>query len=274
MRALIRIAVLAGLALLGTGAAAGTLRVCSDPNNLPFSNAQGEGFENRIAELVARDLGRTLDYVWRPQRRGFVREGLTAGLCDLIVGTPKLDPLLATRPYYRSGYVFVSREDRGLDISRLKDPRLRGLTIGVHLIGDDGWNTPPAHALAAQGMVGNVRGYSILGDYAEPDPPARLIAAVATGEVDIAIAWGPLAGWFAQHSPVPLRLSHVEDGAEFIPLVFDYPIGMGVRHGDRGLRDRLNAIILRRQPEITAILKDYGVPLLPEGSGREDHKLR
>lgn len=238
------------------------LRVCSDPNNLPFSNARGEGFENRIAELVARDLGRQLEYVWIPQRRGFLREGLNAGRCDLIVGTPKLDPLLATEPYYRSTYVFVSRADRGLDLRSLKDPRLRDLRIGVHLIGDDGWNTPPAHALAEQGIVANVTGYSLLGDYGQPDPPARLIEAAARGEVDIAVAWGPLAGWFARRSPVALRIEPVEDRTEFIPLVFDYPIGMGVRRDDDGLRDRLNGIIADREAEITAILESYGVPLV------------
>lgn len=240
-----------------------TLRVCSDPNNLPFSNKREEGFENRIVELVAQDLGRKVEYVWRPQRRGFVREGLNAGLCDLIAGTPKLDALLATEPYYRSAYVFVSRRDRGLDIRSLKDARLRDLRIGVHLIGDDGWNTPAAHVLAAQGIVANIVGYSVLGNYAEPDPPARLIEAVANGEVDIAVAWGPLAGFFALRSPVALRLEPVADRADFIPIVFEYPIGMGVRREDEALRDRLNQILLHRQAEITAILQEYGVPLVP-----------
>lgn len=244
-------------------AEAAALRVCSDPNNLPFSNARREGFENRIAELVARDLGRRVEYVWMPQRRGFLREGLGTGRCDLIAGTPKLEPLLATEPYYRSAYVFVSRRDRGLDLRSLKDPRLRDLRIGVHLIGDDGWNTPPAHVLAAQGIVANVVGYSILGDYAEPDPPARLIEAVARGDVDVAVAWGPLAGFFARRSAVPLRIEPVADRTDFIPLVLEYPIGMAVRPESRTLRDRINTILARRRSEITAILDSYGVPRLP-----------
>jgi mxaJ protein len=262
--ALARIAAVILCLFAGTAfAERATLRVCSDPNNLPFSNARREGFENRIAELVAQDLGRQLDYVWLPQRRGFLREGLNAGRCDLIVGTPKLDALLATEPYYRSTYVFVSRVDRKLDLRSLKDPRLRDLRIGVHLIGDDGWNTPPAHALAAQGIVANVRGYPLLGDYAQPAPPARLIEAVAQGEVDVAVAWGPLAGFFARRSPVPLRIEPVADRTDFIPLVLDYPIGMGVRQGDEVFRDRLNRIIAHRKAEITAILESYGVPLVP-----------
>jgi mxaJ protein len=262
-RTLSWITLLVGVAVHQASAGSAVLRVCSDPNNLPFSNNRGEGFENRLAEVVAGELRSELRYVWRPQRRGFLREGLNAGACDLVIGMPKADAVLATRPYYRSSYVFVSREDQGLDLRSLKDPRLRTLKVGVHLIGDDGWNVPPAHALAQQGIVANVVGYSLLGDYAEPDPPARLIEAVASGDVDVAIAWGPLAGYFARRSAVPLRIEPVADGAEFIPLVFEYPIGMAVRRDDAALRDQLDAIIERRQAEITAILARYGVPLVP-----------
>src|SRR5918995_717015 len=155
------------------------LRVCADPNNLPFSNQRGEGFENRIAELVARELGATLRYAWWAQRRGFVRNTLREDLCDLIIGVPAgYDPVLTTRPYYRSTYVFVSRRDRRLALTSLDDPRLRTLRIGVHLMGDDGANAPPAHALARRSIIANVSGYTIYGDYTEPNPPARLIDAV------------------------------------------------------------------------------------------------
>ncbi|HEX2256830.1 MAG TPA: substrate-binding domain-containing protein [Afifellaceae bacterium] len=237
------------------------MRVCADPNNLPFSNARGEGFENALAELVARDLGRRLVHVWWAQRRGFIRNTLNAGLCDVVMGTPKLDMLDATEPYYRSAYVFVSRADRELDISSIKDPRLRELRIGVHLIGDDGSNVPPAHALSQQGIVTNLVGYSIYGDYRESDPPARLIEAVAAGEVDIAAAWGPLAGYFAKRSAVELRVTPMIDTISFIPLVFEYPIAMGVRRGDP-LKDELNGVIRRRGAEIKALLESYGVPVM------------
>jgi mxaJ protein len=260
----LRAALLLALLLAACAEPARTLRVCADPNNLPFSNERGQGFENEIAELVAREMGARLQYTWWAQRRGFIRNTLRAGTCDVVMGIPSSFELaLATQPYYRSSYVFVSREDQGLDLRSLKDPRLRTLKVGVHLIGDDGWNAPPAHALAEQGIVANVVGYSLLGDYAEPDPPARLIEAVASGDVDVAIAWGPLAGYFAQRSTVPLRIEPVADGPDFIPLVFEYPIGMGVRRDDAALRDRLDAIIERRQAEITAILARYGVPLVP-----------
>ena len=158
------------------------LRVCADPNNLPFSNADGAGFENKLAELVAGDLGKHVTYSWWAQRRGFVRNTLNAKLCDVVMGVPVDYELVeATRPYYRSTYVFVSRADRNLRVTSIKDPGLRELRIGVHLIGSDGTNTPPSQALGQQNIVKNVVGYMIYGDYREPNPPARLIEAVENG---------------------------------------------------------------------------------------------
>jgi len=257
-------------ALLGTPARAGQpadpaegmLRVCADPNNLPFSNAKGEGFENQLAELVARELGLRVSYTWWAQRRGFIRNTLKAGACDVIMGVPPLDMIRTTRPYYRSTYVFVSRADRGLGFSSLRAPELRRLAIGVHLIGDDGANTPPADALGQEGIVDNVKGYMIYGDYREAAPPARLIEAVERGEVDVAAAWGPLAGYFAQRSPVPLKLVPITDTATFRPLAFDFPIAMGVRKDDAALQQRLDRVILERGDEIRALLERYDVPLV------------
>src|SRR5581483_1249741 len=159
------------------------LRVCADPNNLPFSNERGEGFENKLAELAAGELGAKINYTWWAQRRGFVRNTLREGLCDVVVGVPVgFDPLLTTQPYYRSTYVFVTRRDRGLALKSLDDPRLRSLRIGVHLIGNDGFNVPPAHGLARRGMVTNVVGYTIYGDYRDPNPPAlHYFFAIAMG---------------------------------------------------------------------------------------------
>jgi mxaJ protein len=240
------------------------LRVCADPNNLPFSNAAGEGFENKLADLLAKELGRQAVTTWWAQRRGFVRNTLKAGLCDVVIGVPShYDPVLTTRAYYRSTYVFVWRRDRDLHIGSLKDPRLRDLSVGVHLIGNDRTNTPPAEALARLGIVNNVVGFPIYGDYRDVDPPARLIEAVAQGKIDVATAWGPLAAYAANASPVPLALSAIEDGDEFAPLRFSFDIAMGVRKGDRELKAKLDDVIARRQPEIAALLRDYGVPLLP-----------
>jgi mxaJ protein len=237
------------------------LRVCSDPNNLPFSNQRQEGFENKIAELVAKDLHAKVHYTWWAQRRGFVRNTLNAGECDVLIGVPSsFERARTTIPYYRSTYVFVTRRDRRLKIRSLDDPVLRKLRIGVQMIGDDFMNTPPAHALSKRHMIENVRGYSVYGDYRQPNPPARVIDAVSSGEVDVAIAWGPLAGYFAQHESVPLEIAPVfpQIDLPFLPFVFD--ISMGVRRGEDTLRDELDTVIGRRRKEIDAILDRYGVP--------------
>jgi mxaJ protein len=163
-------------------------------------------------------------------------------------------------PYYRSTYVFVTRTDRHLRVTSLDDASLRKFRIGVQMIGDDFMNTPPAHALARRNIIENVKGYSVYGDYREANPPARVIDAVASGDVDVSIAWGPLAGYFAKHEPVPLALVPVSPQIDlpYLPFVFD--ISMGVRRGDDALRDRLNEIIVRRKSEIDRILDEYGVP--------------
>lgn len=253
--------------LNAAGAEPAVLRVCADPNNLPFSDAKGNGFENRLAELVARDMSATLSYTWWAQRRGFIRNTLKAGLCDVVMGVPaQYDPVETTRPYYRSSYVFVSREDRNLDVASLKDPRLHSLKIGVHLFGDDGMNSPPVHALGEQGIVGNVIGYTLYGDYRDATPPARLIEAVERGDIELAAAWGPLAGYAALTSPVPLRLVPIQDGAAFAPLKFSFDISMGVRRGDAELKKRLDEIIVRKGSEIAALLASYGIPVAPAGA--------
>src|SRR4051812_30877951 len=141
-----------------------TLRVCADPNNLPFSNQAREGFENALASLLAKDRGARLEYTWWAQRRGFLRSTLNAGACDVVMGVPPgLDGVRTTAPYYRSTYVFTTRRDRQLHLASLDDPRLRRLRIGVQMIGDDFANSPPAHALSARGLVANVVGYSVYG---------------------------------------------------------------------------------------------------------------
>ncbi len=237
------------------------LRVCADPNNLPFSNEREEGFENRLADLVAVDLRATVEYTWWAQRRGFVRNTLRAGECDVIMGVPSSYELARpTRPYYRSSYVFVSRASSGIDIRSFDDPALQDLRIGVHIIGDDYANAPPAHALSARGMITNVVGYSIYGNYAEPNPPARLVEAVSRGDIDLAVVWGPLAGYFAARQPERLNLVPVSPEVDlpFLPFVFD--ISMGVRREDAALQEQLDRILVRRAAEIDALLDAYGIP--------------
>jgi mxaJ protein len=250
------------------------LRVCADPNNLPFSNDRGQGFENRIADLVARDLNEKVEYTWWAQRRGFIRNTLKAGTCDVIIGVPTaLGMVLPTAPYYRSTYVFVTRKDRGFDVRSFDDAILRRLRIGVQLIGDDGTNSPPAHALSNRGIVSNVKGYTVYGDYSEESPPSRIIDAVVRGEVDVAVAWGPMAGYWAKRSPVPLKLVGVQPQIDlpFLPFVFD--IGMGVRRGDTTFRASLQSVLAKRRPDIQRILNEYGVPQLEQHASTESSSL-
>jgi mxaJ protein len=258
---------LLALALFCTPVAAhaAELRVCADPNNLPFSNRAGQGFENAIAALMARGMGMTVSYAWAAQHETFVKRTLNRQVCDVMMEVPAgYDEVAATVPYYASTYVFVTRRADGLDLSSMSYQRLRRLKIGVHLIGDD--SVPPEAALGQQGIVNNVRGFMIYGDYAKPNPPARLIEAVEHGDVDVAAVWGPLGGYFAKHSPVPLRVTPITGTARFAPLVFRYAIAMGVRKGDTALRDRLNAAIARNRAAIDGILKAYGVPRVkPDG---------
>jgi mxaJ protein len=262
MRSLVSSAFL--LAMAGSAAAVpDALRVCADPNNLPFSNRAGEGFENKLADMVAQRFGKPVVYTWWAQRRGFVRHTLNAGNCDLVMGVPAQYNLAeTTQPYYRSTYVFVSQTARHLQLDAIDAPQLRKLRIGVHLIGNDGNNTPPAHALGQQGIVDNVRGFMIYGDYRQPDPPARLIEAVEHGEIEVAAAWGPLAGYAATKSKIPLTITPIVAGEQFAPQQFQFDIAMGVRKGDHALRDQLNDFIAHNGAEITALLASYGVPLV------------
>jgi mxaJ protein len=243
------------------------LRITADPNNLPFSNERLEGFENKIAELIARDMGVRIVWNWRAQRRGFFRETLKESTADLVLGAPAgYERALTTAPYYRSSYVFVSRKDRDLHIASLEDPVLRQLKIGVQIIGDDGVNTPPAHALGRRGIVNNLVGFTVYGDYTQPNPPARIVDAVVARDIDVGIVWGPLAGYFAKKSSVPLDIVPVTPQSD-PPLRFAFSIAMGVRKRDAELKEKVDEILRVRRHEIDRILDDYGVPRVPAPSG-------
>jgi mxaJ protein len=257
---------LAALTLLGCSSqkTARELRVCSDPNNLPFSNQKGEGLENHLAQLIARELQANVRYTWWPQRRGFIRNTLSADSCDVIMGIPPGAPgVLTTRPYYRSSYVFVSRRDRHLDIHSFDDPALKQLKIGVQLVGDDYQNTPPVHALSRRGIVGNLEGYSVYGDYSQANPPARIIDAVVARAVDIAIAWGPLAGYFARHSKTALDIVPVSPAVDPPGLRFAFDISLAVRRRDHVLKQELESILDQRRAGIDSLLREFGVPVVP-----------
>jgi len=252
------------IGLVATPVIAAELRVCADPDHLPFSNRAGAGFENRIMEVVAAELGDRLTYVWWPQRRGQVSEALNGGVCDIIPGMGRVQGVLLTYPpYYRSTYAFVTRAAEP-PVDSFDDPALRSDRVGIQLLGEHGVNPPPAVALARRGIVGNVRGFPVLTD--DLDAGAAIVEAVANRAIDVAIAWGPLAGYFARREQVPLRVVPVSPQIDppFLPFVFD--ISMGVRRGDTTtMRAReVGEALARHRADIDRILADYGVPRLQE----------
>ena len=242
-------------------------RVCADPENLPFSNRLQEGFENKIASVVAKALNATPSYIWWGQRRGFIRNTMNATLeqarCDIVIGVPeKYDLVRTTRPYYRSTYVFVYPKSKGLRLKTLDDPILKKLKIGVHLLGDNYENPPPVHALATRGIVGNVVGFDTF--YSKKNPPSTIIDAVAGGTIDVAIVWGPAAGYFVVHQTVPMEMTPIPSGKGDLPFVF--PISMGIRPGDDALWARVQKALDAKQAEVRKILEEYGVPLVEQGA--------
>jgi mxaJ protein len=235
------------------------LRVCGDPENMPFSDKKEQGFENKIAEVIASALGDSVVYTWWPHRRGFVRNTLSASECDVIMGVPAgYDPVLTTNPYYRSTYYIVTRADRHLNITSLDDPRLKTLKVGVGLIGDDYTNTPPAQALSDHGVTKNVRGFSLF--YDEDTHPQDIVNAVAEDSIDVALVWGPVAGYFGKESSVPLTLSALPDSDSVSGVLFAYNMAIGVRHSDRDLKATLDSVLAQKRDTIQGILRSYNVP--------------
>jgi ABC-type amino acid transport substrate-binding protein len=178
------------------------------------------------------------------------------------MGVPAQYGLLQpTRSYYRSAYAFVSRRDRHLQVDSFDANQLKSLTIGIQLSGDDYANPPAAEALARRHIIENVRGFTVYGDYSKPEPQREIVDAVADGRVDIAVVWGPLAGYFSRREPTPLVVRPVSVDRDGSGVVFAFDIAMGVRRDDTPLRTALDEVILRRGADIRAILRSYGVPL-------------
>ncbi|MDX2192090.1 MAG: quinoprotein dehydrogenase-associated putative ABC transporter substrate-binding protein [Gemmatimonadales bacterium] len=238
------------------------LRVCADPDNLPFSNQAGEGFENRIAELIAKAWDRRVEYAWWPVRRGFFTRAMGQGYCDIAITAPSgMDMAATTKPFFRTGYAVVTRAD-GPDIRALDDERLKTLKIGVHLLNSDAENTPPAMALSAHGVVGNLVGFGTF--YSEGgDRPEDIVKAVVDRRIDVAIVWAPLAGYFAKQLGAPVRIVPLPDDAKS-GLPFSFDIGMATRRRDRALRDSLQAVIDAQGDAIRSILREFAVPLFPD----------
>jgi len=237
------------------------LRVCADPHNMPFSNEGGEGFENKIAELVAKKLDKSIAYTWYPQSVGFFRNTLNAHRCDLVMGFPQGGDLAqATNPYYRTTYALVSRPGSGLGgVDTLSDPRLKDKRIGVVA------GTPPATYFAKYGLLAKTKGYPLVVDTRVDSSGEAMIKDLAAGEIDAGVLWGPMAGY---------QTRRLAGDATLVPLLketggprLDYRIGMGVRAADQEWKRQLNRLIQENQGEINGVLMSYGVPLLDDNNG-------
>ena len=231
------------------------LRVCADANSLPFSNKKEEGFENKIARLIAEELKQPIRYNWWPQTIGFVRNTLRLRRCDLIVGIGTGNELVQnTNPYYRSIYTMVYRQDSGLKATSLSDPALKSLRFGVIA------GTPPATLLAKYGLIGQARPYHLTVDTRFFSPTRQAIEDVAAGKIDIALIWGPTAGYFAKRQKAALVVVPLLNEQTGVRL--DFRVSMAVRANENDWKRQLNRILKRLKPKIDRILKDYGVPLL------------
>jgi quinoprotein dehydrogenase-associated probable ABC transporter substrate-binding protein len=235
----------------------GTLKVCADPNNLPFSDDKKEGFENKIAELIGAELGRSVDYAWFPQVIGFVRNTLRAHLCDLVMGTVAGDEIMqTTTPYYFTTYVILYRSDKGLAIAGLHDPRLKILRLGV--VG----GTPPSDLLVRHDLMSHTKPYALMVDTRAESPTHEMVQDVSDGTIDVGFLWGPIAGYYRKHDAIPLTLVPLKNESDGPRM--SYHIAMGVRANEPEWRRGINTVILKRHADIIAILRDYGVPLLDE----------
>jgi quinoprotein dehydrogenase-associated probable ABC transporter substrate-binding protein len=233
------------------------LRVCADSNGLPYSNQQQQGFDNRIAEILAQELGARLSYEWWPQGASTVQLKLREGQCDMVMSVGEgYEGTLSTISYYQSSFVFVYREDSPYQINSLDDEVLRQLRIAIETAG-----IPPFEALANRGLSRK----AVILEAIDPNDRTRspIVEAVARGEVDVAILWGPVAGYFAKQQPVKLKVVPISPEFEPPALSMVYPVTIGVRAGDEAFRDRLNIAIARRWEQIQAILEEYRVPQVP-----------
>jgi len=247
---------------ISSGAWARDLRVCADPDNLPYSSRSEPGFDNRIASLVATELKADLSYVWVSPLRGYVNKTLGARMCDVLVGWPReAEDVSTTRSYYISEFRFVYRVDRLREIISFDDPRLRELRVGVPVVGEDLAATPPGHALARRGIVDNVVGVT---PFAVESAQARILAMLKSADIDVAVLWGPQASWVAQHLGPGYATHEARDDA-YDGAISVFAIAVAVRLGETALRDEIDQALVRAHPAIELVLDDYGVPRVQGG---------
>jgi quinoprotein dehydrogenase-associated probable ABC transporter substrate-binding protein len=233
-------------------------RACADPRNLPFSDQAGEGFENKIADLFARKLGKGLAYTFYPGATGFIRNTLNARRCDVVMGMPLGDDIVQpTNPYYRTAYVAAYAKNGALaGLDSLSDPRLKSAKIGVVA------GTPPVTYLAINGLLPQIKSYALVVDTRYDSPTAQMMDDLDKGVIDVALLWGPIAGYYAAHAKTATAVMPLVKESGGPKLV--YRIAMGVRHSDQNWKRDLNKLISENRTEIDAILRSYGVPLLDE----------
>ncbi|HKZ95636.1 MAG TPA: substrate-binding domain-containing protein [Hyphomicrobiaceae bacterium] len=239
------------------------LRVCSTPENLPYANEKGEGYENKIAEIIADELKVPIEYTWFPQGLGFVRKTLAVKRCDLVIGTAQADEFtLNTNHYYRTTYALVYRAGLGLDgVSSVFDARLKDKRIGIQA------GVPAADQVAKAGLMATAKPYRLIVDTRYDNPMEEMVKDIRSGEVDVGILWGPYAGYYASRGGEKLTVVPILEEVPGTPKL-EYRITMGVRMGETGWKRRINEIIAKRQGDIDGVLLEYGVPLIDE-----DNKL-
>lgn len=261
------LAVLAAAAPAGAvepPAAQPVLTVCADPANLPYSDDRQEGFENRIAALLAQDMGAELHYFWFPEHRSFIRKTLLDRQCDVVISVPSgLSMVATTEPYFASTYVAVTRAKDAHRFTGFDDPWLKDARIGLQLVGNEGMTTPVAMALSRRGLNQHIVPFGVWADAGDPAPQSKIIDAVADGTIDVALVWGPFGGYFAKPHGVALTIDPIATDPQATDLTFTFPMAAGVRKDDTALRDRLQAALDRHKPEIAAILAEYGIPAVP-----------
>lgn len=243
------------------------LMVCADPANLPYSNKAREGFENKIADIIASEMNAGVDYFWFAGHKTFMRRTLLEGMCDVVLATPQgLPGTVTTRPYFTSSFVAVTRATDERKFQSFDDPWLKDAKIGLQLVGNEGVTTPPVMSLAARGLNQHITGFPMWGDENDRDPQGKIVDAVASGEIDVAFIWGPFAGHFAKKYGAALQVEPILGDPQRPEVSFVFPMAVSVRKADTVLRDDFQRALDRRQADIAAILRDAGVPLIAPAS--------